>query len=291
MPELPEVDTIARELNAALQGQRILTAQAMASRVWRGGKTSDFTQGLKGQVIQQVSRRAKYVLFHLGGARAPQAQDSEAGGLVSHLGMTGKWVLTPGKNEAGQPLPSHARAWIQLEDGRKAVYQDARMFGRLWLAPCFADDAILAALGPEPLEEAFTVEVLARQLRGQGSRPPKGALKPWLLDQRHVAGVGNIYASEILFRAGISPFRPAGALNTREITALHTQIVAVLRAALAANGTTISDYRRVDDKTGSFQHFLQVYDKAGAPCPQCGQPIQRVVQQQRSTFFCPDCQT
>lgn len=272
MPELPEVETIVRELNAALPGRTVVDVDVFRADALGGVPVPRFRAALRGRCVAGVSRRGKFLVFAL----------RPAGFLVGHLRMTGKFALSP---PLPAPLPHH-RAWFRLDDGSLLVFQDLRCFGTLAVVEALGDYAPLAALGLEPLSPRFTARWLARALAA--SRVP---LKSWLMDQSKLAGLGNIYAAEILHAAGLSPLRRSDALRPEEVRRLHGATRRILRAAIRKSGTTIRDFRRVDEKTGEFQHFLRVYGKAGEPCPACRTPIARLVQQQRSTFYCPGCQT
>jgi len=279
MPELPEVETIVRELQAVLPGRVVERVRVFRKDALQGVPPARFRKGLEGRSFAEVLRRGKYLLFRM----AP------GGWLVAHLRMTGKFALMTHPPESAaspsaKPQPHH-RVWFELEDNALLVFQDLRCFGTLTLAREPGEVPGVAALGVEPLQPGFTRDWLTLALAD--SRVP---LKHWLMHQGHIAGLGNIYVSEILFAAGLSPFRPAGELSGKEAGRLHQAILRVLEQAIAKNGTTISDYRRVDEKSGEFQNFLRVYDRADLPCHTCGTPIQRAVQQQRSTFYCPGCQ-
>ncbi len=276
MPELPEVETIVRELRPALAGRRIAAVRVFRADALGHCPPARFRAGLVGRSFAEVGRRGKFLVFRL----EPETY------LISHLRMTGKFLITPGPAAPGPPVPGpHDRVWFVLDDGSLMVFQDMRCFGTLALAQRPSDHPGLAKLGMEPLGREFTARWLAGALNA--SRAP---LKHWLMDQSKVAGLGNIYAAEILFRAGLSPLRPAAAVSAPEARRLHRATRTVLSQAIRKNGTTISDYRRVDDKTGQFQNWLRVYGKAEEPCPRCRAPIARIRQQQRSTFFCPACQ-
>ena len=271
MPELPEVETIARELQQVLPGRRIQSTKVFRDNVLQGITKGKFESGITGRVFESVSRRGKFLLFRF----------AESGCLVGHLRMTGKFVVSTTPEDP----PVHHRVWFGLEDNEVLAYQDMRCFGTLALVESPEDYSPLARLGVEPLGPGFTKNWLAEALAD--SRSP---IKHWMMDQARIAGLGNIYVSEILHRARISPLRPADQITGDEAPRLHGEVQRVLREALEKNGTTISDYRRVDDKTGGFQNFLRVYDKAGRPCPRCKREITRIRQQQRSTYYCPSCQ-
>ena len=279
MPELPEVETIVRELLPALAGRCIQEVRVFRADALGDESPAAFRSALEGRTFREVSRRGKYIIFHL----APERY------LVAHLRMTGKFILGPAQPPPGAlsstvPAP-HDRLWFGLDDGGLLIFQDMRCFGTLSVADSLPDLPALAKLGMEPLSRRFTPSWLAQAL-GQSRAP----LKSWLMDQSKIAGLGNIYAAEILHRAGLSPLRPAHSVEAGEVEGLHGAVRGVLRLAIRKNGTTISDYRRVDDKTGEFQNLLKVYGRERSPCPRCRTPIAKIRQQQRSTFFCPSCQ-
>lgn len=271
MPELPEVETTAAELRPQLLGRRIVAAHILWPRTlaWPDLPTLEAT--LPGQEIVSVGRRGKYLLIGL---------DSGAA-LIIHLRMTGRLAVVPDDDPAlANP---HVRAWFDLADGRHLVFTDARRFGRIWLAA--EPGQVIGRLGPEPLDWAFTAEALAERLRGR-----RGAIKAVLLDQTVVAGLGNIYADEALFLAGIHPLRPAAGLAADEIAHLHEAIRLVLHEAIGNRGTTLRDYRPPYGRIGQHQDYLRVYRRTDQPCPTCGMPIRRIRVGQRSTHFCPRCQ-
>jgi formamidopyrimidine-DNA glycosylase len=271
MPELPEVETIVRELDAVLPGRAIRDVQVFRANALGGVPASRFREQLLGGVFRRVTRRGKFLVFHLEPERY----------LVGHLRMTGKFAVSP---RLSAPLPYH-RAWFALDDGALLVFQDLRCFGTLDVVERLDAHPALRALGPEPLSPGFTAAWLGQALAE--SRVP---LKNWLMDQSKLAGLGNIYVAEILHAAHLSPLRRSNALSRAEVGRLFRATRRVLRQAIHKSGTTIRDFRRVDEQTGEFQNFLKVYGKAGEPCSACGTPIARIVQQQRSTFYCPGCQ-
>lgn len=275
MPELPEVETIVRELNRTVIGRRI-----EGVRIFRGDALGDqpraeFRRRLIGRTIGAVLRRGKFLVFRL----------EPAMHLVGHLRMTGKFVFIPASAPARSRRTPHHRVWFELNGGDLLAFQDPRCFGTLAALKRPEAWPGLAKLGPEPLSPHFSAGVLGAALAE--SRAP---LKHWLMDQTRVAGLGNIYAAEILFAARLSPLVPAGGLAPAQVARLHRAMRRVLRRAIGKNGTTISDFRRVDDQTGEFQRFLKVYGRAGQPCTACETPIVAIRQQQRSTFYCPRCQ-
>lgn len=274
MPELPEVETIRRDLAPELEGRTIREVRIRRPDILMNvADPDDFRSIVEGRTIERVDRRAKYLLFRLSGGRVLQVQ----------LRMTGRFAL--GERPPDASDFSHVAAEFRLDDGRTLYYDDVRRLGGFKLLEAAEWEDAEAELGPEPLAEAFTREALARRLEGR-----RAPVKNLLLDQRRVAGVGNIYASESLHGAGIDPRRPAGGLDEEEIGALHGALRQVLREALAHAGTTLRDYRGLDGRTGDFQGRLRVYGREDEPCPRCGEAVRRVVQAGRSTYFCPACQ-
>jgi len=206
--------------------------------------------------------------------------------LVSHLGMSGRWLFWP-KGRPPDPLLEHVHLKLSFEDGATLWYQDIRRFGMLRVVPTarLAKDASLKLLGPDPLAVPRDGQAL-----GEAARGSRVAIKVWLLDQRRIAGLGNIYASEVLFRAKVSPRRRAGALRADEWTRIAREIPAVLEESIARMGTTFSTYRTLWNEPGQYGERLLVYDRAGEPCRNCGTAIRRMVQGGRATYFCPECQ-
>ena len=267
MPELPEVETLVRELEPRVTGRRIERVILRWPRSVATPSPHAFAQRIRGQTIRSLRRRGKFLWFAL-----------DQGALLIHLKMTGRLFLL------SRPEPdAHARADFILDDGRILRFSDVRKFGRLyWVQD---PEVILSALGPEPLDPHFGPEDLARRLSGR-----RGRLKALLLDQRVIAGVGNIYADEALWRARLHPMRPAASLSPAEVRRLWASLRAALRAGLRHHGTTIQWYRRPDGKAGAHQRYLRVYGRAGQPCPRCQTPIARLLLQGRSTYCCPVCQ-
>jgi formamidopyrimidine-DNA glycosylase len=273
MPELPEAETIVRDLRARLPGSVVTRTAVRHADVLHTGLTPrSLDRRLRGRRISDVSRRGKNVVLEFdGGLR-----------LIINLGMTGR-VVTSDAARAGELR--HVAVHLTLQDGRAVLYDDARRFGDLDLR----DEAgwLLrdAELGIEPLSDAFTAERLHALTRTSAT-----PIRNWLLDQKRVAGVGNIYAVEALFRAGIRPTRRARTLARRETAALRAALRSVLQESIDARGTTISDYRDASGERGSFDQRLLVYDRAGSPCIHCNAIIKRVVLTNRSAFYCPACQ-
>ena len=270
MPELPEVETIVRDLQRLARGAEIRKVDVFHADLIEGAPPGEFGAGLRGKRIEGVSRRAKNIVFDL--------RDDL---LVVNLGMTGRLLVV----DADQPLPSHLGVRFELADGRLLLYQDVRRFGRLERVSRDAWEARDRALGHEPLSDALTPTVL-RSLAARS----RVAIKTWLMDQRRVVGVGNIYASEALFRARIDPTKPANRITRTEAKRLHTAIRDVLQEAIDFRGTTLLDYRDASGEQGGFAARLRVYDREGGPCTKCGTAITRIVQGGRSTFYCRRCQ-
>jgi formamidopyrimidine-DNA glycosylase len=225
---------------------------------------------LIGRTIATIERRGKYLLLHLSGGQC----------LLAHLGMSGALLLQP----RGVALRRHDHVRIQLSGGQQLTYNDPRRFGLLRVGGEH-EFAELRNVGPDPSSDAFALEQLVTLARGR-----KRPVKNLLMDQRALGGIGNIYANEILFRAGIRPGRQARRLTRRELTVLLRATRTVLRSAIRLGGSSISDYRDSDGNPGYFQLRLRVYDRAGQPCPHCATPIRRLVHAGRSSFYCPRCQ-
>lgn len=269
MPELPEVETVARLLAPHLVGRTVQRVEVLWARSIAQPDVATFRARLVGARIEAITRRGKYLIFAL----APH------GYLLTHLRMSGRYLL------GADITTPHVRVFFILDDERALAFVDPRKFGRLALVSALEEH--LPELGPEPLSSAFTVEHLASCLAHR-----RGALKAVLLDQRCVAGLGNIYACEALWHAQLAPQRPADTLNLAEVTRLHAAIQHVLSAAILDGGTSLDDRQYVfpDGGTGRHQLELAVYGRAGEPCPRCGTPVRRSVIAQRGTYFCPVCQ-
>ena len=276
MPELPEVEIAARNLRRWGEGARIVrvTTDPRATRIFRPGSRAAFTEALAGARIERVGRRGKHLLVTLADRGGFPV------GLWSHLGMTGKWVL----RRAGDPEPPHARVRLDLEDGRALLYLDPRLFGRQRIVPAadFAALAEVAALGPDPLHDGIDPAHL-----GAGLSATRRPVKVALLDQALLAGVGNIHASESLFAARIDPRRAGRALDPAEVRELARAIAASLRRGIEMQEGPEIAYVEEPGAPNPFR----VYAREGERCPRCRQErIVRIVQAQRSTFFCPRCQ-
>lgn len=270
MPELPEVEMVARGLREPLTGRRALALWTDWPRIIHSPGTEEFAARIHGQVFRSVSRRGKFLLCAL---------DSET--LIVHLRMTGRLYVADDGEELAADRWLHFR--LQLDGGQQLRFSDARKFGRIWLT---ADPAtVTGGLGPEPLSRQFTARWLARGLRGRSR-----AIKPLLLEQGFIAGVGNIYADEALNRARLHPLRPANSLGDGEARALHRALRAALRAGVEHEGASINWYRKPDGSKGGSQNHFRVYGRAGQPCPRCGTSVVKTVVAQRGTHFCPRCQ-
>lgn len=273
MPELPEVETIRRQLAPLVEG-RTLEALTVADARWcLPLDPREVEAVVAGRAVAALSRRGKYLTWELG-------RDVF---LVCHLRMTGTMLYDPPPDGG----PPHARVTFLLDEGHRLVFCDPRRFGtgELLLGATALDAFYAARLGVEPLSKAFTTAYLRALARGR-----RAPVKAFLLDQRTVAGVGNIYADEALFRARIHPLRPAGALRGPQLDALRDAVVAVLEAGIEAGGATIDDFRHADGVRGSFQHAFLVHRRAGEPCPACGAPIRKLVAAGRGTYVCERCQ-
>lgn len=272
MPELPEVETVRRTLHPRVVGRRIRKVEILTPRQIYHPDPRTFAAELQGALFEDIDRRGKYLLFHLGPLL-----------LVAHLRMSGHlYVCGPDR-----PREKHLHVVFHLDDGQELRYADQRKFGGFHLLGPDRQGIPkgLANLGPEPLSAAFTPEVLAALLAGRQT-----SVKAALLNQALVAGLGNIYADEALFCARIHPARPAGSLTPDEVARLHGCIRRVLLRAVERRGTTFSLYRDGEGNEGDMYDELQVFDRTGEPCPVCGTPIQKVAVAQRGTHFCPRCQ-
>ncbi len=272
MPELPEVETVRRSLEKYCLGRTVAAVWRSGARMRLGSRRSDLGV-LSGQSLLRVERRAKFLLLRCSGETT----------LLVHLGMTGTLRLAA----AGEPARKHDHFHLQFTGGERLVFNDARRFGLYELIPGAAphDCRHLRGLGAEPLDDDFNGGLLFRL-----SRKRRVALKLWLMNPAVVVGVGNIYASESLFRARLSPRRAAAGLKRAEADALAAAVRGVLGEAIQAGGTTLRDFAAPDGERGYFRIRLEVYDRAGKPCNRCAAPIKRIVQGGRSTFYCPKCQ-
>jgi formamidopyrimidine-DNA glycosylase len=272
MPELPEVETVRTSLEPRLVGRRFDDVEILDSRLTRPIDPAEVAAELTGERVAAVDRRGKYLIIRFESGLV----------LLIHLRMTGS--LAHSRN--GASANSHVRAVVRLDDGSDVAYRDVRRFGTWLVLRADELDSYLAArLGLEPLERGFSASKLAERLEGR-----RAPIKAALLDQRNLAGVGNIYADEALWRARIDPRRIAGELDVPEIRALHRGIRRSLEAGIARQGATLRDYRTPDGAVGGMQHEFKVYGRGGEPCPRCGGPIEKTRVGGRGTWFCPGCQ-
>jgi formamidopyrimidine-DNA glycosylase len=296
MPELPEVETVRRQLAPAVTGRRISSAEVLDERLVRPAAPATVTRGLEGRSIEAVDRRGKYLLVRL----------EDDGVLALHLRMTGNVLVRPADSseavadmmERGErlgaprlyeahPQLKHLRARFELDDGTEVLFTDVRRFGTAVLLEGSAtlEEYLAPRVGIEPLSEEMTPEALLR-MAARRTAP----LKSFLLTQTGVAGIGNIYADEALHRAELHPLSPAGSMKAEHAEALTEGIVDALEAGLANGGSSIDDYRDTRGERGSMQDEFLVHTREGEECPRCGGTIQRIVVGGRSTYFCPDCQ-
>jgi formamidopyrimidine-DNA glycosylase len=288
MPELPEVETVCRQLDPELAGLRIDALEVLDARWCRPVPPAELEAAVVGAAIEGLERRGKYLLLRLGGDRT----------LVMHLRMTGNLVLVEGESKLdpseGRRLyegersvsERHLRGRFLLADGRELWFTDPRRFGEAFLVEGeVALAARFAKLGVEPLSEEFTAEHLGEMAAGRSA-----PLKSFLLDQSRLAGIGNIYADEALFRARLHPLSPAGSMRPEHMQALRDAIVAALEAGIDGGGASIDDYRDGRGQKGAMQDEFLVHTREGEPCSECGTSIVRIVVSGRSTYYCPSCQ-
>ncbi|MCB1747195.1 MAG: bifunctional DNA-formamidopyrimidine glycosylase/DNA-(apurinic or apyrimidinic site) lyase [Gammaproteobacteria bacterium] len=270
MPELPEVETTRRGVAPLLEGRRVVTVAVREPRL-RQPVPAALPALLEGRRLRTVARRAKYLLFDFGD-----------GTLLVHLGMSGSLRVVPRR----APLLPHDHVELDFGPRHCLRLRDPRRFGlMLWTMDDPLTHPLLAHLGPEPFDTAFDVDYLATLAHGR-----RGAVKNFIMDAHVVVGVGNIYASEALFRAGIHPVRAAGRVSRARYRSLIGHVREVLGEAIEAGGTTLRDFMRNDGEPGYFRHNLKVYGRAGEPCTGCGEAVRQRVIGQRSSFFCPRCQ-
>lgn len=270
MPELPEVETTRRGLEPRVVGRRIREVVVRNPKL-RWPVPRDLAARLEGEEVLAVRRRGKYLLF-----------DTRKGHLLVHLGMSGRLTVVP----EDRPAKPHDHVDLRLETREALRLNDPRRFGAmLWIRGPAEEHALLSGLGLEPFDPAFTGEALHERARGR-----RVAVKPFLMNSRVVTGVGNIYASEALFRAGIHPLRPAGRISLARWRTLASAVRRTLSAALDHGGTTLRDFVSADGVRGGYQARCAVYGREGKPCPKCRRPVRALRQGQRSTFYCPGCQ-
>jgi len=287
MPELPEVETVVRQLEPEVEGHRIERLEVLDPRWSRPVPPEELGAAASGGTIERLGRRGKYILMHLNGERT----------LVMHLRMTGNLILREGEEmldpSEGRRLyesersteERHLRARFLLDDGRELWFTDPRRFGEAFLIENSRLDERFAKLGVEPLSPEFTPQALGEMAAGRTA-----PLKSFLLDQSGVAGVGNIYADEALFRAELHPLSPAGSMKPEHLEALRDAVVVALEAGIDAGGSSIDDYRDSRGEKGAMQDEFLVHTREGEDCLRCGGEIVRIVVGGRSTYFCPSCQ-
>lgn len=273
MPELPEVETIRRELEPLVAGRSIERVVVADPRLVQPSAPNQVESALTGEKVAAVERRGKYLLLLLKSGRV----------LAVHLRMTGSLRHV----ESGTPADPYRRALLELDDGNRLDYRDVRRFGtwRLLDTPAELKAFLAARLGPEPLSDEFTPQILGRRLAGR-----RAPLKTALLDQRTVAGLGNIYVDEALWRAGLHPLRRAGSLGRPSLERLHDAIRETLEIGIARQGSTLRDYALPSGEGGSMQREFRVYGRGGEPCERCGTPIAKTRVAGRGTWYCTRCQ-
>jgi formamidopyrimidine-DNA glycosylase len=275
MPELPEVETVRRQLAPALEGRTLEELRVLDARWCEPAAGAEVADAVRGRAIQGLARRGKYLCWEL----------AEEVHLVMHLRMTGNLLLV--ESDEGPDGRPHLRAELLLDDGRRVLFVDQRRFGTgvVLLGDRARDEYFGNRLGVEPLSPDFTPAALRDLARGR-----RAPVKAFLLDQERVAGVGNIYADEALFRARIHPLRPVGALKPRQLTDLHDAVVESLRLGIDSRGATIDDFRDIEGARGSFQDRFLVHRREGDPCPRCGRAIRKLTAAGRGTYVCERCQ-
>ena len=275
MPELPEVELVARFLDRIVSGRRIVAARLLRERLAPDTPPRTFARHLRGAQIESVGRRGKHILAHLDNGRV----------LITHLRMTGRFLYLP----PAAPLPKHTHALFELDDNRRLVFTDQRHFGMMKVVPAAAlhETKELRSLAPEPFSGEFTSAYLRAALARS-----RRTLKETLLDQKRVLGLGNIYAAEVMFLARVNPFKTAAQVSVARVPRLHKAILDVLGEALAHGSTMNVDPENIDGSYygGGYESRWRVYDREGEPCPSCKASIRRVAHAGRSTFYCPRCQ-
>jgi len=272
MPELPEVETIKRDLEKRILGLKVKEVVVRDTRSIQGLSTNKFISKFKNQFIKKIERRGKALIIAL----------SSRSYLVIQLGMTGQVILS----QASSGHIKETKVIFHLSNGMHMLYNDQRVFGRLIWTDDLSKIKYLTSIGPEPFKEAFSEHWLKVNLKRRTS-----PIKTLLMNSTFVAGIGNIYASEILFEAGINPNTKADKLNSRQVAALRDSTRSVLREAIKSRGTSMRNFRDASGAEGKFMKRIKVYGRANQPCLRCEEPIQRIVQGGRSSFFCPACQS
>ena len=272
MPELPEVETVRRGLTKLVEGSTIKSVDVLYPKMVNL-PPKDFENALKGKKIDRIDRRGKYLLIRL----------SDHLTIVSHLRMEGKYDVEPD----GAPLDKHTHVVFHLTDGRELRYNDTRKFGRMNLVDTGTEMSVagLKTIGPEPTEQALTLDYITAILKKS-----RKVIKPFLLDQSNIAGLGNIYADEVLWLSKINPKQPVNSLKPAQIKRLRKNIITEIQMAIDGHGTTVHSYSTAYGEAGNFQNHLNVYGRQGEPCPRCGTKIVKIKLAQRGTHYCPKCQ-
>jgi formamidopyrimidine-DNA glycosylase len=274
MPELPEVETVRARLEPKLVGRRLADVEIADPRLTRPLDPAEVAAELVGEQVAALERRGKYLVVRFESGRV----------LLIHLRMTGQLLHANGGSSLADD--AHRRAVVTLDDGSDVIYRDVRRFGTwLLVEPGELDPYLSDRLGREPLAAAFTAKRLGETIARR-----RAPIKAVLLDQRRLAGVGNIYADEALWRARLHPLRPAGELDSADVAALHRGIRAALRAGIDRHGASLRDYRTPDGERGRMQDEFKVYGREGEPCERCGTPIEKIRAAGRGTWYCPSCQ-
>jgi len=282
MPELPEVETIRRGLQEKIKNKQIKDVVINVDKIVNKPSLGEFITKIKGKKIKEVDRRGKYIIIHL------NLEDK----LIIHLGMTGLLIYPYNENSEeiaeGKIKTKHNHLIFTFTDDTQLVFNDVRRFGKIFLVSNINEIETLSKLGVEPLEDYFTEEVFIRVL----NKKKKGKIKPFLMNQKFIAGLGNIYANEVLYRSNIHPLRLISSLNKEEVRNLYQQIKLVLSEAVELRGSTVADeaYRDTDGEKGKFAKKLQVYARKGEPCIKCGHSIEVLRIEGRSSFICSQCQ-
>lgn len=272
MPELPEVETVRRGLTKLVEGSTIKSVDVLYPKMVNL-PPKDFENALKGKKIDRIDRRGKYLLIRL----------SDHLTIVSHLRMEGKYDVEPD----GAPLDKHTHVVFHLTDGRELRYNDTRKFGRMNLVDTGTEMSVagLKTIGPEPTEQALMLDYITAIFKKS-----RKVIKPFLLDQSNIAGLGNIYADEVLWLSKINPKQPVNSLKPAQIKRLRKNIITEIQMAIDGHGTTVHSYSTAYGEAGNFQNHLNVYGRQGEPCPRCGTKIVKIKLAQRGTHYCPKCQ-
>lgn len=272
MPELPEVETVRRGLLKIAKGRKINAIDVYYGKTIVGD-VEQFRQALVGQTITDVNRRGKYLLFRFSNQLT----------MISHLRMEGKYF----NQQQGKPIDKHTHVVFQFTDGTELCYHDTRKFGRMQLVPTGEEMTVagLKTIGPEPTDQDFTLEYFSKILKRS-----RGKIKPFLLNQKHVAGLGNIYADEVLWMSKINPEQPANTLSDQQVRQLHDNIIKEIVVATKYKGTTVHSFTNAFGDAGRFQEKLHAYGRGGEKCERCGTKMVKIKVAERGTTFCPHCQ-